>query len=163
MTTNTIAGDIIHQWNIKEYENHERPTRWFVIMGVLGSLLIFFALVTGNFLFALIIMLFGIIIFLQSNQAPKTVPIKITDLGIIIGTRFYMHTEIAAFYIVYNPPQVMSLFLETKGLFKPRIQIDLLDEDPNEIRDTLLQFIEEDLEVEQEPLSDKVAREWMIH
>jgi hypothetical protein len=33
------TGEIIFTWNIKEYEQHERSTRWYVLAAVVGGLL----------------------------------------------------------------------------------------------------------------------------
>jgi hypothetical protein len=67
------------------------------------------------------------------------------------------------FFIIYNPKEeVKMLFFETTGL-KPRLRIPLVDEDPTQIRKTLLNFLEEDLKQEDEPLSDYIARKWKLH
>ena len=51
---NTLVGDTLHQWTIKEYEEHAREKRWYIIMSVFGAALVLFGLFSGNFLFALI-------------------------------------------------------------------------------------------------------------
>ena len=38
-----------------------------------------------------------------------------------------------------------------------------MDEDPNEVRSTLKEFLDEDLEKEEEPFSDMLARKWQLH
>ena len=134
---NTLVGDILFQWTIKEYEDHVRGKRWYLVMSIIGLLLIAFGLLSGNFLFALIIMLFAIILYLQSHQTAPDVLISITDLGVLIGSRFYPYTELESFYLIYEPPQVKSLFFETHSWYRPRIQISLNDINPIEIRDSL--------------------------
>lgn len=163
MARTTVAGDILHQWTIQEYEQYTRKLSWFVLMGIVGSVLIILALWRGNFLFLVIIILFGIILFLQSEQRPPQIPFKITDIGIIIGSRLYAYDELENFYIIYQPPVVKSLYFETKAPYRPRIHIPLLDQNPLEIRESLLQFLPEDLEQEQEPLSERMARDLQIH
>ncbi|KKW41550.1 MAG: hypothetical protein UY92_C0016G0005 [Candidatus Magasanikbacteria bacterium GW2011_GWA2_56_11] len=163
ITGDVTTGNIIHEWEVAEYERHERGTRWYVIMTLLGGLLVGYAIFTGNFLFALVIVLFAIIIFLQSHQDPHIVEFKITDLGIIISSRFYPYSELADFYLIYNPPAVKMLFIEPESSLRPRIRVPLLNLDPNEIRFTLRQYLSENLEKEEEPFSDKVAREWKLH
>lgn len=163
MTTNTKAGRTLHTWTIQEYEQHSRLPAWYWIMGGLGSVLVLYGMFTGNFLFAIVIILYGIILFLQSHQSPPQVPFKITDLGVIIGAKFYPYGELDGFYIIYDPPEVKMLYIETKSPFKPLLRIPLLDENPLEIRASLLAHLEEDLEKEEEPLGDHVARKWQIH
>jgi len=157
------AGNTIHQWTIQEYEQHERGTLWYVSM-VLGGLgLIIFGLVTGNFLFSLIIILFSIILYLQSHQQAPQLLFSMTDLGIVIGSRFYTYKELDGFYIVYDPPRVKTLFFETTSPFRPLLRIPLLDANPLDVRGTLLNYLEEDVEKEEEPLSDQFGRNWKLH
>jgi len=158
-----IIGDVLHEWSMPEYEKHHRNRAWFAIMSVLGAGFVFYAILTSSFIFALIVMLFGIVLFLQSHQDPIIIPFQITDLGIIINNRFYNYDELEEFYIIYHPPQVKTLFFETKKYSQTRLRIPLMDMDPNEIRATLREYIEENIEKEDEPFSDKFAREWQIH
>jgi hypothetical protein len=158
-----VVGNTLLEWSIAEYEQHFRPTAWYVIMTIVGSLLVGYAIFTDNFMFAIIVVLFAIILFLQSHQKPIVVPFRITELGIIINNRLYQYSELKDFYIVYQPPEIKMLFIETQGTFRPRLRIPLIDMNPNEVRDLLLEFLEENLQKEEEPFSDKVAREWRMH
>ena len=101
--------------------------------------------------------------FLQSHQTPQEVIFQITDLGIVIGTRFYAYSELKNFYIIYNPPQVKTLFLSAKSLTQPLLRIPLLDTNPIEVKHSLREFLTEDLEKEDEPLSEKLGRNLQIH
>lgn len=158
----TLVGGILHEWTIQEYERHERGTFWYVFMISIGLALVLYALATQNFLFALIIILFAIILFLQSHQEPLQVQFQITELGVIISRRFYTWSEFNNYYIIYEPPHVKTLFLDTASTLRPVLRVPLLDMNPNEIRHTLNQYLTEDVEKE-EPLSDRMARNWRIH
>ena len=161
--TPVVTGEVLHTWEVSEYEKYHRPTAWYVIMLVVGTFLVGYGLFTNNFLFALIVVLFAIIVFLQSHQEPHRIPFTITDLGVIINNRFYAYSELADFYIIYNPPDVKMLFLEPESSLRPRLRVPLGDQDPLEIKFALRQFLTENLEKEEEPLSDRLAREWRIH
>ncbi len=163
ITPELVTGNVLHEWEVSEYERHERSTRWYVIMMIIGVFFIGYALFTQNFLFALIIVLFAIILFLQAHQDAPIIGIKITDLGLVIHNRFYEYSELGKFYIIYNPPEVKTVFVETDSSLRPRLRLPLLDNDPNEIRFTLRQHLVEDTEIEEEPLSDRFARSWRIH
>ncbi len=157
-----MTGEVLHTWEVTEYERHERPTAWYVIMLVVGLFLVGYGLLTNNFLFALIIVLFAIIIFLQSHQEPHQIPFTITDLGVILNNRFYAYSEITDFYIIYNE-DVKTLFLEPESSLRPRLRVSLTNQDPMEIKYALRQFLTENIEKEEEPFSDRIAREWRIH
>ncbi|HAO52792.1 TPA: hypothetical protein DCQ85_05020 [Candidatus Magasanikbacteria bacterium] len=164
LAENPNVGEILHEWSVPEYDQHERNTTWYVIMGVFGVILLAYSLFTSNFLFSLILVLFIVIIFLQSHQEPIIIPFRITDLGVIINDRFYLYSELSNFYIIYNPEENLKIvYIETLGNFTPKLRVPLMDMDPNEIRITLRSFIDEDLEKEEEPLSDMIGRKWRLH
>ena len=57
-------GEIIFSWSFKEYEKHERTLRWYWIMSIVGLTMLVYAILSQNYLFAIILVLFSIIIFL---------------------------------------------------------------------------------------------------
>ncbi|PLX28464.1 hypothetical protein C0581_02165 [Candidatus Parcubacteria bacterium] len=158
-----LIGDILHEWSVPEYDQHTRNRAWYILMTIIGVGFVVYALFTDNFLFALVIILFAIIVFLQTHQEPIVIPFKITELGIMVNNRFYSYSELDEFYIIYNPPEVKTLFIETVSTTKPRLRIPFMDEDPNEVRATLKEFLDEDFEKEEEPFSDMLARKWQLH
>lgn len=163
LLADTVTGDVLHEWTIQEYDRHERGTWWYILIISIGLVFVAYGLYTQNFLFSLIIILAAIILFLQSHQSPPQVSFRIAELGLLIGNRFYAYTELESFYIIYNPPEVKTLFIESKSALRPTLRLPLLDEDPVTVRQTLLEFLEEDIEKEEEPLSDRAARMWKIH
>ncbi len=50
------------------------------------------------------------------------------------------------------------LFFQSKSALEPMVRIPLLDTDPVEVRFSLLQYLPEDSEKEDEPISDQLAR-----
>ncbi|HQF57126.1 MAG TPA: hypothetical protein PK831_01325 [Candidatus Magasanikbacteria bacterium] len=159
----TLIGDILKEWTIQEYEKYNRGILWYIIMGGLGIFFVVYGVVTRDFLFSLIIILFAIILFLQAHQDPKQISFKITELGVVVGNRFYSFSELDSFFIIYNPPDVKTLFLETKEVLKPMIRVPLLDMNPVDVKNVLRAYLPENFERENEPLSDRAARNWQIH
>lgn len=163
LSDDILTGDILHAWQVKEYEEHDRPTSWYIFMGSIGLLLVIYGLFSGNFIFSLIIILAGIIFFIQSSQQPQDVPIFISELGIGIGNRFYKYSELEDFYIIYRPDEIKMLFIETKTSLRPLLRIALNDNNPLEIRDTLDNYLVENFEKEVEPLSEALSRNFKLH
>jgi len=163
INSDITIGDILHEWTIQQYDRHDRGTPWYIIMIGLGLLLVLYGVFTGNFLFSLIVILFGIIIFLQSHQEAPQTPFHITDLGVVVGGKFYEYSEFEGFYIIYKLPHTKTLFFDTKSILQPALRIPLLDNNPIEIKHSLREFLTEDTEKEEEPLADRAARNWKIH
>ena len=158
-----LTGEIIHQWTIQEYDQHQRGVRWYIVMITVGMLFVIYGLMSNNFLFSLIIILAGIILFVQSHQAPPQVLFAITELGVVLGRKFYNYSELKNFFIIYQPPEIKNLFFQTDSAVHPIMSISLLDENPVEVRETLLEFMEEDLNAEKEPLSVTISRRWRMN
>ncbi len=152
------VGKVIFQWVVKEYEKHERDRRWYIFMAVVGTLLVIFGLWTANYLFILIVVLFGIILFLHGIQEPLEVNFAVTETGIVLGNKYYRFSELNSFWLIYSPPEVKNLYFSLDSFVNHRLQVPLLDSDPRPLRDYLNQYLEEDLEQEEEPLADRFAR-----
>ncbi len=161
LTEHTLTGDPLYQWVVEEYERHIRGTLWHVLIISVGIILVIYALATDNFLFAIIIILSAIILFLQSAVEPADVPFAIAELGIVLGNRFYAYNEFRAFYMIYNQ-ETQTLFFDTKTAFRPDLRIPMGEQDPIEIREVLQAVLDEDLEKE-EPLADRAVRHWKLH
>ena len=132
-------------------------------MITVGMILVIYGFLSNNFLFSLIIVLSAIILFIQSYQEPAQVLFSITELGVVLGNRFYKYSELESFYIIYQPPEIKTLFIQPKSGIRPLLRIPLLDQDPLDIREAMTVFLEEDFEKETEPLTDLFARQWKIH
>lgn len=155
---NVNYGEVVYGWSFKEYEKYSRSIRWYIITGIIAVLLVGYAVISANYLFALIIVLFGIIMMLQEMNEPADLNFLIVETGIVVGTRYYSFSELDRFWIVYSPPDTEVLYFGLKNVIKHRLHIPLLDVDPIVLRDYLDQYLEEDLEQEDEPLSDRFAR-----
>jgi hypothetical protein len=155
---NVNIGEVAFSWEFKEYEQYERGGKWYLIMSIIAILLILFAVLSGNYLFALIVVLFVIIMFLQNLQHPLPVEFGLTDNGIVLGNKFYSYRELDKFWLLYSPPAVQMLYFEPKTIVRHRLSVPLPDIDPSKVRDFLNQFLTEDLEQEEEPFSERLSR-----
>jgi len=151
-------GNILHSWVIPEYEVHERGTLWYIIASLIIAFLIFYAIITKNFTFAPIILLFALLVLLHHRGEPIYLPFAITDKGILINEQFYLYEKIESFWIVSDPPVTHHIYFQFKSAIRPPLGVSLAEEDHEELRQTLGQFIFEDKEKNEEPLSEWLWR-----
>ena len=151
-------GNTLLSWHFPEFETYERGPIWYIIFFIIGGALILYSILTVNFLFAVIVVMVTIIILLGHRKEPSEIDIDITEAGLEIGDKFYMYKEIKSFFIIYEPPHVMTLFIQLKSSTKPRLSIPLNGQNPVKVRDILLTFIAEDVEKDDEPGSDFLTR-----
>lgn len=151
-------GEIMVDWEVDEYPQHERSKWWYLIMGVIGVGLIVYSIATANFLFAVIILMGGIIMLLAQFVKPSRIPVVITTTGVIVGDTYYDFQAVRDFSIAYDPPDVKILYLDFYALSHPLISIPLEDVDPNTVRESLLPFCMENLHRTEEGLNDVMRR-----
>lgn len=156
---NVDKGRILMQWAFKEYEKHDRSRWWYVTAAVIGGLLLIYAILQASFLFALIILMFALIIFTHHRNEPLELYFTVYETGIQIGDRFFLFREINNFAIIYEPPLVKRLYIVPKGrVLRTELSIPLGDHSPLDVRSLLIDFIEEDLDRESESASDTFTR-----
>lgn len=153
-------GKTLFTWNFSEYIEYERSTGWHVMFIVLLGAGIIYAIVIANFLFALFLILFGVIVGLQLRRPPLQVEFTISENGIGIGTRFYDWDDIRNFRIVYKPPEIKRLYIDVKNIFSLDFSVPLEDQTPDEIRKILKKYLKEDTEKKEETLIDGISR-WL--
>jgi len=154
--------DHLLSWSFPEYESHEHPRGWWIGFSVLSGGLLLFALLTANFLFALIIIMLAAIILYRHYHEPSEVDFIITMRGIQVGNREYRWKELEKFWLAYEPPQVKSLIITFKSSVRRHMTIPLLEQDPLQVREILGEYLEEDLDEEAEPSSDAWGRVFRI-
>lgn len=87
------------------------------------------------------------------------VTIKLGPEGIQIGRRFYDYDEIKQFCVLYKPKQsIKNLYLEFNNKMLPRLSIPLRRQDPLNVRNYLVRYLNEDLERIAPPLSEELTK-----
>ena|SRR3989338_4548441 len=160
---NTIASAVDHgpafrSWFIPEYTQHERGRGWYAVAALVALGLIAWAIYSVNFLFAVLIVLTAIILLVRHSEMPAQLMVSIFEDGIQAGENFYAYRDLKSFWIIYEPPEVKTLYFDFKSAWRPRLPVPLAEENPVEVRRFLLKYLEEDLSRESEPTSDALSR-----
>lgn len=150
-------GKELIRWEVSDQSDHVRGALWYIFAAAAAIGFLIWAIATRNFLFAFIVIMFGVIIMTHRIRPSVRYEFVISELGIRLGSRFYPWKDIARFWIVYEPPDVKTLYFDFGGL-RPRLPVPLEDTDPNRVRKILLTVLTEDTARNEEPLSDWVAR-----
>lgn len=164
-------GELFFSWTFPEFERHERDRGWYIKAAAATFFLLLFALLNPqlifrypfvilgapNFTFFFLIIVISLIVLLF-HRSDNEIEFKISEDGILVNEKFYDYKNIKNFYIIYEPPEVKTLYFEPKAFFSPRIPIALEDQNPVEIRELLLQYLEEDIDRDNEPLSEQFSR-----
>lgn len=155
---NANLGNSLLRWNFKEFKKPKRTKIWWITASIISTLMIIYALFTANFLFALIILITGILLINEHRRSPRKLECNITNNGIAVGKKFWNYKELKNYWIAYNPPNVMNLYILPKNPFDPRVAVYLGNINPLQVRKILNKYMEEDLEREDEPTSEALSR-----
>ena len=158
----TEYGKIMLTWEVDEFPNHDRSRTWYIIGAIISVALIVYAIATANFLFAVIILMCGIVTLISTFQPPEKINVAITSIGILIGEAFYSFKDIKNFSVAYEPPAIKLLYIDFQKPWQPLVSVPLEDTDPNEVRESLLPFCLENLERTEETLTDAVRRVYKL-
>ena len=135
----------------------EKTSDWFWALGfvVAGSALA--AIILGNTLFGIVLILGGIIIGLSANQQPKKVTYRVTPRGIAVDKTLYPYKNLEAFWIdETSHPKRDMLIIDAQHPFMPHLIINLPKTvDKDALQDYLLDYLPE-VEL-YEPISHRIA------
>ncbi len=157
---NKNYGKTILSWKFYEHNQRQRGKSWYVVNGLILLFFIVYAVSTANFLFAIIIFLFGLVVFLNTRRSPLEIEFRILEDGITIGSKFYEWMEMKNFHLVYRPPETKRLYFDLKNVLIPDVSVPLEKQNPLEVRKALKEYLEEDTERKEENIVDRLNR-WL--
>ena len=154
-----MRGKIIKSWTFPEYVKYNHSRRWYITAFIIFIALIFYNFKTDNFLFIIILVMLALIIVKSHKKKPIKIKFSITESGIILNNTFYdYNNNLNKFWIVYNPPEVKKIYFEFKNMLRTHLIIPITDQSPLDLRDILLEYLDEDLEKEGESTAEALGR-----
>ncbi len=152
--------EAVLSWISPETIKHERGLTWKILTSLFIALSLAWGIVYGSWTFSLAIFLFVIVYYLVHLEHPKDVEVKVSELGVKVGSRKYPYSRIKAFWILYEP-HIRTLNLRVSGDVISDITIQLGHQHPAELRGFLMERIPE-LEGQSEKISDIFLRIFKI-
>lgn len=155
---NINLGAKLLGWQFPADRNLIRSKGWWITAGIVVLLLEIYSIMTLNYLFAVIVIIGAVIVWLDSRKEPAWLDFAIHQPGITIAKRLWRWKELDHFWIAYHPPEITSLYIQPKSTFNPRLSIPLRDMNPLKVREILAKYLTENLEREDEPTSEALSR-----
>ncbi|HCW32159.1 MAG: hypothetical protein UT55_C0002G0003 [Candidatus Peregrinibacteria bacterium GW2011_GWE2_39_6] len=149
--------DTILTWNAPEFIKHPRGILWFCVMGLMVSILIWYAVSTNSLTMAIAFIVLAGVYAIAHHREPALLKIRVTSIGIEAGKKKIPYNQVKAFWIVYDPPFVQVLKLLTTDKFMPEMTLQLDGQAPGQLRDYLIRRIPE-YEGKSESLVDTIIR-----
>lgn len=132
------------EWEILEYEHYEKSPNWFWAVGIGGFVLIVIAILTKNFLLAILILLAGFTLILHGVKPPEKITITVSRHGVKIRHLLYPFKTLRSFWIHDHLP-TKKITLRSEKAFMPHLHLPLPDDfDYETIRVFLLERLPEE-------------------
>ena len=157
MSEEVNHGKKLVSWKVPEYTKYKRAFGWYVWMAILSIVVLIYAFFTGNFLLGVIVVIFVTIIIAHNLGEPGMITFSVFEDGIVVGRKKYSWGDFKAFWIIYQPPEVKTLYFDLEGL-RPSLSVNLMNKNPVKVREVLIKYLEEDLTHNEELPGDEFSR-----
>ncbi len=125
------------QWSALEYEEKDRSPDWFWALGIIILTSSLASLIYGNYFFAILLILSGILLGFFAAKTPDIVPYELNQKGLKIRTRLYPYENIKSFWIQVGhseaPDLKPILFIHSERAFMPVLSIPIENNRAEEI------------------------------
>jgi|JI6StandDraft_1071083.scaffolds.fasta_scaffold12662_6 hypothetical protein len=130
-----MAQDTMLEWNVVETPPVKKSVDWFWAVGIIILSLAVIAIVFGNPLFGVFLVVVLFVLFVLTHKHPRTIHYILTKDGIFEGERLYLFSNLKSFYVDETTYHVPTLLVEVKRWFLPIVSIPLPQEiAPQDIR-----------------------------
>jgi hypothetical protein len=141
-----MATEPILEWTSYNRVPVERTEDWFwglIILALFASVI---SLIFGNLLLALIIGLAAFSLYRHEQRpADPQVLVKIDKRGVQLNKELFTYEKINSFWIEETKEdKTPTLILHYQRMFVPNIHIPIIGPSPEEVRQTMLRFGEEE-------------------
>lgn len=154
-------GGLFHQWSFFEHAEHQRGKFWYIGAAIFLFIMFLYCIKTDNFLFLVIIIMSSLFIVMSKFKKPDLLTFSIYEDGLKIeeSNISYKWDQIKEYYIIYDPDRkVKKIYFILNNFLNTAIGVDLENENPILIRETLNNYIKENTIRKYEKLSDQVER-----
>ena len=149
--------EVLLEWKTPEFIPMHRTKLWYIIAGIIMTGIIAYAFYSESITMAIVFILLAGIFMMTNKKEPRMIDVKISKLGVIYDKKFYHYHNINAFWVVYHPPYIRSLYLRIGGKNFQYIKIELNHQNPVDVRNLLSKEIPE-IEGAEERSIDMITR-----
>jgi hypothetical protein len=90
------------EWTAYEHEHIEHSSEWFWMMGILAVALAIAAVIFGNFLFAILIVISAFLLAMFAVRRPPLVTFELSQKGLRIDRTMYPYRSLNSFFVVHG-------------------------------------------------------------
>jgi hypothetical protein len=143
------------EWTTLEHKHIHKSSDWFWALGILAITAAATSIIFNNILFAIVILIGAFTMGMNASKPPAQARFKITQRGILINNTLYPYSSLESFWVAdENEYEQPKLLVKSKKLLTPHIVIPIESASPDDIRDYILNYLDE--EEDSESLIQKI-------
>ncbi len=133
-------------WQAPAFKYYPKDVSWYWMSFIIAILLMAFAILQKNFLFAVFIFLAEISVLILARRQPELLKFKIDDKGITVVDRTYQFNDLEKFCLRPDneSKDFEELILKRKTHFNPYLRIFVDIKVVSQVRDILSQKLTEE-------------------
>ena len=133
-------------WKAHEYFHQEKSNDWYWGLGIVAITGAVLAIIFGNTLFALVIILFAFVAGMHAHREPRLIDFELTTRGIVIDHTLYPYSTLESFWTVdqHLQKQDPKILIKSKKLLMPFLHLPVEEVDEEDVRNYLLQYLKEE-------------------
>ena len=135
---------MVIEWETLEYEHRERSSNWYWLVGFVALVLVVTAIVTKNFLLAILILLGTSTLMLYAKRRPQIIKVAVSRRGIQIHNNLFPYHTLRSFWL-HDHENERKIIIQSEKLLMPHIHLPLAEDVNHEtLRAFLLDFLPEE-------------------
>jgi len=136
-------------WEAYEHEHREKSKDWYWSLGIIIVTASILAIVFGNYIFGVLLVVIGVSLGIVGSRHPKLVLFELNKMGVRIENKLYPYATLEAFWVQDNNEhgRTSQLLIRSRKTMVPLIIIPLDGVETEEVRDFLLyNLLEKEME-----------------
>jgi hypothetical protein len=130
-------------WQGPSHVHFEKSIEWYWSVGIVSLGIIITSILLRNYIFSLFLVIASFTLMLHASKKPRDIEIMINEEGVTLDNYFYPYSSIDSFWVDLNEPA--KLLLKSKKSMMPFIAVPIHDNNPEELREFLLNFLDEEV------------------
>lgn len=132
------------RWIAPDAYRREGAREPYIFAGILVLLALGAIFLQHDVILTVLLALMAVMVIVHVRKAPAPLQVEVSPLSIRLSGRTIGYDELKSFWVQYEPQyDIRELSLHFKKWYLPYMKIQIMDQDPVQIRAILIQFIPE--------------------
>ncbi|MFA6407959.1 MAG: hypothetical protein WCW36_00575 [Candidatus Paceibacterota bacterium] len=140
-----MAQNVIAEWEGREYEHNPKSADWYWVLGIVAAASAIAAIIFGNYLLTVLIIIAAVTISLHSAKQPVLHHFSLTDAGLMIGDELHPFEKMLSFSVLEDIegefPPILSI--KTENWHSPHLRVPLAGVDVDLVYAYFLHHVDE--------------------